>query len=329
MKRDVFMMSGGRLKRKDNTLYFVNEEGLSRPLPIEQTDNIHIFGQVDMNSSMLHLLSSHGVQLHLYNYYGFYDGSFVPRKKQVSGFTVVQQSSHVWDNEKRMYIARQFIQSAVHHMQRNIRKYGAEEEVSSYIGTLSAHAALLDEARSIPQLMGIEGQCRQVYYGSFNCMLKGGWKWEYRSKRPPHDPINAMISFGNSIMYTAVLSEIYKTVLDPTISFLHESSSKRYSLCLDIAEIFKPLITDSIIFNLINNRRIQEKHFDQEDGLVYLSDEGRKRFLAAFDEKMKSTFKHRQLKRNVSYRYLIRLEAYKLIKHMIGDTVYKPFKAWW
>lgn len=130
-------------------------------------------------------------------------------------------------------------------------------------------------------------------------------------------------------MYTAIISEIYKTVLDPTVSFLHEPSTKRFSLSLDIAEIFKPLVVDSLILTLLNNRRLQEKHFEKKDGGVLLNEDGRKRFLEAFDEKMKTTIKHRKLKRNVSYRYLIRLEAYKLIKHFIGDETYKPFKAWW
>jgi CRISPR-associated protein Cas1 len=98
---------------------------------------------------------------------------------------------------------------------------------------------------------------------------------------------------------------------------------------LDLAEIFKPLLIDPLVFSLVNNRRIQEKHFEDLNGMVYLSEEGRKIFLAAFDEKMKTSFKHRKLGRNVTYRYLIRLEAYKLIKHVIGDEPYKPFKAWW
>jgi CRISPR-associated protein Cas1 len=130
-------------------------------------------------------------------------------------------------------------------------------------------------------------------------------------------------------MYTAILSECYKTVLDPTVSFLHEPSSRRFSLSLDLAEIFKPLVIDSLVFTLLNNRRIQEKHFDWREDAVLLNEEGKLRFVAAFDEKMRTTIKHRKLKRQVSYRYLIRLEAYKLIKHFIGDEVYKPFKAWW
>ena len=227
----------------------------------------------------------------------------------------------------RSYLAKSFVSSGLHHMLRNLRKSGSDTKV--YIDTIDAYIPLLEEAQNIPALMGIEGKCRNVYYSAFKVLLKKDFTWKSRSKRPPRDPINAMISFGNSLIYTTILSEIYKTVLDPTVSFLHEPSRKRFSLCLDLSEIFKPLLVDPIIFSLVNNRRISEVNFDFTDSAVFLNGEGRKRFLAAFDEKMKTTIMHRKLKRKVSYRYLIRLEAYKLIKHFLGDEVYKPFKAWW
>ncbi|OJT88124.1 CRISPR-associated endonuclease Cas1, partial [Clostridioides difficile] len=150
-----------------------------------------------------------------------------------------------------------------------------------------------------------------------------------REKRPPKDPVNALMSFGNSIMYTNVLSEIYKTQLDPTISFLHEPSTKRFSLSLDIAEIFKPIIIDTIIFSLINNKRINKNDFEYQDKICYLSEKGKKKFLQEFENKMQTTIKHRNLNRKVSYRMFIRLECYKLIKHFINDERYKVLKVWW
>ena len=327
MERNIYILSSGRLKRKDNTLYFENEKGEKRPIPVEQTSSVHFFGQVDFNTSMLHLLTAHQICFHVYNYHGYYDGTFVPRKVKVSGFTVVQQCAHVLDPQKRLYLAKCFVQSGVHHMLRNLRK--SSGDLAAYIDTIQSLSIEMAKAENIQELMGLEGNCRKIYYEAFGQLIKNGMKLESRTKQPPQDPVNAMISFGNSLMYTAILSEIYKTVLDPTVSFLHEPSTKRFSLSLDIAEIFKPLVIDSLILTLLNNRRIQDKHFEQNGDAVYLNDEGRKKFLEAFDEKMQTTIKHRKLKRNVSYRYLIRLEAYKLIKHFIGDEVYKPFKAWW
>ena len=177
--------------------------------------------------------------------------------------------------------------------------------------------------------MGIEGRIRKTYYKSFNEIFKNRFTFGKREKRPPKDPINALISFGNSIMYTNVLKEIYKTQLDPTISFLHEPSTKRFSLSLDIAEIFKPLIIDPIIFSLVNNKRLNKSDFTYEEEICYLNESGKKKFLSDFEGKMNTTIKHRKLNRQVSYRYFIRLECYKLIKHFIGDEKYKVLKAWW
>ena len=141
--------------------------------------------------------------------------------------------------------------------------------------------------------------------------------------------MNALISFGNSMMYTTVLGEIYKTQLDPTISYLHEPSTKRFSLSLDIAEIFKPLIVDPVIFTLINKNMITLRDFDIEGGICMLNENGRKKFISEYDKKLSTTIKHRTLHRNVSYRSIIKLECYKIIKMAVENEEYKPLKAWW
>ncbi|MED0736571.1 type I-B CRISPR-associated endonuclease Cas1b [Aneurinibacillus thermoaerophilus] len=327
MLKDHYIFSTGRLQRKDNTLYFVDAEGKKKSLPIEQIENLHIFGQVDVNSALLNLLAQYGVCLHFYNYHDYYVGTFYPREKNVSGYTVVQQSVHYLNRQKRLYLARSFLYGGIHHMLRNLRRH--KEKTEEIIRAIEKEAAKLEDTAKIPELMGIEGRIRQEYYQAFNVMLKPEFAFEKRTKRPPTDPLNALISFGNSRMYTEILSEMYKTMLDPTISFLHEPSSKRFSLSLDLAEIFKPLLVDTLIASLVNNRVITLKHFDEMEGIVFLNEEGRKKFLAEWEKKLETTVQHRTLKRKVSYRYFIRLECYKLIKHFIGDTLYKPLKAWW
>lgn len=192
MERDVFILSSGRLKRKHNTLYLENEKGEQRPLPVEQTGNIHLFGQVDFNTSLLHLLSQHQICLHTYNYHGFYDGTYVPRESKVSGYLLVQQCAHVLDIDKRLYLAKAFVNGALHHMKRNLRK--SDGDTQPILDTLDALLPLIEDAQSIPELMGLEGKCRHVYYNAFNLMIKKGFTWESRTKQPPQDPLNAMIS---------------------------------------------------------------------------------------------------------------------------------------
>lgn len=290
---------------------------------------MHIFSEMDFNTSFFNLMNQKDVNIHFYNYYGYYSGSYIPRKKKVAGFVDVQQAANVLNIQKRLYIAQQFVYSAVHHMLRNIRRH--KEEVGSYIEQIEHLKTLISTATTITELMGIEGKIRFLYYQCFNAILKNeDFYFEKREKRPPTNPINALISFANSLMYTAVLSELYKTQLNPTISFLHEPGVRRYSLSLDLAEIFKPLLMDNLIFMLINKKMINKEHFEYiDERICLLNEQGKKIFIKEFEKKMSTTIKHRTLKRQTSYRFLIRLECYKLIKHLIDDEDYKALKAWW
>jgi CRISPR-associated protein Cas1 len=138
--------------------------------------------------------------------------------------------------------------------------------------------------------------------------------------------INCLISFGNSLLYGTVLTEIYHTQMNPTISYLHEPGERRYSLALDLSEVFKPVIVDKVIFNLVNNRIIKQEHFHEELKGCYLTDYGRRVFLNEYDEKLRATIKHPKLGRSVSYQRLIRLECYKIVKHLLGEAEFRGYR---
>ncbi len=325
MGRDYYVLNNGRLKRKDNTIYFLDSAESSKALPVEQIDCLHIYGEVDLNTKFINYVSQFELVLNFYNYYGYYTGSFYPRKRNVSGFLTVKQSEHYIQDEKRLYLAKCFVESAKFHIKRNLKNYReVPEEVYQKL-----EKEIVDKALEIDELMGIEGRIRYIYYKCFNLFLKDGFYMNKREKRPPTDPINALISFGNSLMYTTVLGQIYHTQLDPSISYLHEPSTRRFSLSLDLAEIFKPLIVDPVIFNLVNNRIIKMEDFSVKDNICMLNDDGRRKFITEYEKKLATTVRHRKLNRNVSYKGFIRLECYKLIKYLIDDEIYKPLKAWW
>lgn len=329
MERDYYVFNNGRLKRKDNTLYFIDAEGNKKAIPIEQVNCMHLFGEIDVNSKLLNYLAQYGIMLKFYNYYGYYSGMYVTRKKNVSGFCLVNQSKCYLDEENRLFLAKCFIESAIFHILRNLRRHKEKEDIKDIIDNIKENRIKVNDCKTVTELMGVEGVIRKKYYKAFNSITGSKFPFQRREKRPPTTEMNALISFGNSLMYTAVLSEIYKTQVDPTISFLHEPSTKRFSLSLDIAEIFKPLVIDTLIFYLINNNIIQDDCFTYENEICFLNEKGRKIFISEFEKKMSTTIKHRVLKRKVSYRMFIRLECYKLIKHFIGEQPYKPLKAWW
>jgi CRISP-associated protein Cas1 len=130
-------------------------------------------------------------------------------------------------------------------------------------------------------------------------------------------------------MYVTVLSEIHRTHLDPRIGFLHTTNQRRYTLNLDVAEIFKPIIVDRVIFALVNRGALKAKDFRDGTEGVFLTEKGRKTFLEAYESRLKETIQHPRLGRAVSYRRLIRLELYKLEKHLLGDELYDPYVSRW
>lgn len=326
MPRPYYIFSNGRIKRSENTIQIENEKGEKKSIPVEDTEYIHIFGEIDLNTKFINFISQHKIPVHFYNYYGFYTGSFIPREVNLSGFLVVKQVEHYLDESKRLEIAKAFVVGAMFHMIRNLRRYDGTE---IYIENIEREMSNISGCKNLQELMGCEGRAKNEYYKSFNVFLGNNFLMDKREKHPPTNPLNALISFSNSLIYTTVLGEVYHTQLNSTISYLHQPGERRHSLSLDIAEIFKPLIGDAIIFNLINNRIISIQDFDSDLNFCYLKEEGRKKFIKLFDEKMKTTIKHRKLKRNVSYKNIIRYECYKLIKHLIGEEKYTPFKAWW
>jgi CRISP-associated protein Cas1 len=154
-------------------------------------------------------------------------------------------------------------------------------------------------------------------------------EFKKRVRRPPDNMVNALISFTNGLVYSACLTQIYRSQLDPTISFLHEPGFRRFSLALDLAEIFKPILADRLIFRLFNNGQLSEKHFAQDLNCCYLKEAGRRIVLQEWDARLNTTIEHRRLKRKVSYERLIRLECYKLVRHLTEVEEYKGFRAWW
>jgi CRISP-associated protein Cas1 len=273
MGKDYYIFTNGQIKRRENTIHFTDGDDLSRDIPIEIIERLHLFGEISLNTKFFNFISKYGVIVNFYNYYGFYSGSYYPRKKNVSGYLITRQADFYNNKEKRLYIAKCFIDSAAHHILRNLRRYKPRTE--KIMDKIENERINILTANSIDELMGAEGRMRNAYYSAYNYILKNGFTFEKREKRPPTDPLNALISFGNSMMYTTVLGEIYKTQLDPTISFLHEPSTKRFSLCLDISEIFKPLIVDPLIFYLINNKMLKLDDFDTHESICFLNEKGR------------------------------------------------------
>lgn len=320
-KKNYYILSEGILKRKENTIYFVSEKG-KKPIPINKVYSIYAYGQITFSSQVMSLLSKNGVPIHFFNYYGFYSGSYYPRETLLSGDLLVKQADYYLNIQKRLELAKLFVEGAANNILKVLAYYKIENNIKE---TLSE----LNSTNKITEIMNIEGRIRSEYYSKFDEILPDDFKMEGRSRQPPKNMINSLISFGNSIMYSTVLTELYNTQLNPTISYLHEPSERRFSLSLDLSEIFKPIFVDRLIFYMVNKRMLSKKDFNEDLNCCLLNDKGRNKFIKEYNKRLEKTIKHKKLKKNVSHQRLIRLEAYKLKKHILGIEKYDPFVSWW
>ncbi|SDW90767.1 type I-B CRISPR-associated endonuclease Cas1b [Tepidimicrobium xylanilyticum] len=330
MKKNIYIFTDGSLRRKDNTVAFESELG-RKILPIEDISEIFIFGQVDLNKAFLDYMSQKEIILHFFNYYGYYTGSFYPREHLNSGYMILKQAEHYLDERKRLDIALRIVEGASKNILSIIKYYMARgKELDQINDRINILIDRLKECKTTNEIMAIEGNIRETYYEAFDIVIDNkDFRFVQRTKRPPKNHLNALISFGNSMLYTLVLSEIYKTHLDPRIGFLHTTNFRRFTLNLDIAEIFKPIIVDRIIFTLLNKKIIQKDDFEKDLDGIMLKENAKKRFVEEFDKRLTTTIMHRKLGRHVSYRRLIRMELYKLEKHLIGEEEYLPFVSKW
>lgn len=338
MKKTFYLFNPGVLERKDNTLKFtpcaddgdmpdVNVQ--SRYLPVEDISEFYVFGSLRANSALFNFLGQKDIAVHFFDYYENYTGSFMPRDSLLSGKMLLAQTANYQNQKKRMVIARKFIEGAAYNMVKNLQYYNRRgKDMDDIIDLMNKLAGQIAEAQTTEELMGVEGQIRQYYYEAFNLIIND-FEMGNRTKQPPQNEVNALISFGNMVCYTICLRAIHQTQLNPTISYLHKPGERRYSLALDVSEIFKPILVDRVIFKVLNRKEIQEKHFDKKLNKCLLNTAGKKIFVKALEDRLNETIKHRSLHRSVSYRHLVKLECYKLAKHLLAMEEYKPFKMYW
>ena len=321
-----YITSMGELSRKDNSLCF-RKNGKNIYIPIENTKEIYCLNEISINSKLLDFFGKNNIVVHFFNFYGGYSGSFYPKNQYNSGKLLVKQVEKFKNN--RIEIAKAIVKGIGANIDEVLYHYykHGKSEVKDCIDWIREDLyKLVDKTENIKELLAYEGEIWMRFYSMFQYFINEDFILNKRVKRPPDNPINALISFGNTLLYTKTISAIYRTHLDQRISFLHEPSEGRFSLSLDILEVFKPVIVYKTIFDLVNNKRIQvAKHFEKSLNYCILNEEGRQIFIESFENRIESTFLHTKLNRKISYRTAIKLDCYKLIKNILENKEFIPF----
>lgn len=322
-----YIFSKGDLSRQDFSIKYKNEKG-NFYLPIEKIKELYCFNDITLSTKLLDILATAGIVVHFFNYYENYIGTFYPKESLISGKLVVKQA--ITFEKNRLTIAKSIVKGIAQNIKTVVYHYyrHGEKELKESIDFYNKEVEkLLEKAKDIKQILAIEGKIWATFYSSFKYFLPQEFLINKRVKRPPDNPTNAMISFGNTLLYTKTISQIYNTHLDQSISFLHEPSEARFSLSLDLSEVFKPVIVFKTIFDLVNNKKIKvEKHFEEKMNYSLMNEEGKKIFIEAFENRINQTFEHPKLKRKITYKQAIKLDGYKLIKFIVENKEFKPFE---
>ena len=327
--KDYHIINDGILTRRDFTVLFENEEG-KKYLPVETMGSLNVYSEVTFTSGFFEYANNMGLKVAIYDRYGRFVGNFMGYNHSSSGTTTLRQATLYNDTSKRVGIAKTIISAAMHNMRANLRYYSkikTDDRLESTIKAMDTNILQIKKVTSIDEIFMIEARNRQQYYQCFNSILQSDdFRFEKRTKRPPKDALNALISFGNMCLYERIATEMYKHQIDIRIGFLHSTNKRSQSLNLDIAELFKPIIIDRTIFTLVNKGMINALNdFENvNEGGVYLNKHGKRIFIQEYQNKLYQKITYQDQK--MTYDTLIRKEIQKLFKLIHYGEKYKPYK---
>lgn len=316
----LFITKDARLARRENTLT-VTVEGAKRFFPIEKVRHIVMLGEGRFNSKLLCLCGANGVRLSVFDYYGYFKGSFEPKPQSPSGRVICEQARCVLDDPTRLSVAREIVRGAWHNMRANLAyyQYRGCSRLGPFLREMDKTACRIETSEDTAGLMGVEGLLHAQYFAAWRVVDKR-LDFGARTRRPPNNPINCLISFLNQLTYTAVRHEVFKTHLQETLAWLHAPGVGRSSLSLDLSEPFKPILTDMLIFRIVRKNILSDNWFSQKDGVCLLTEIGRRHVAEHFSVRLEERYQGK------SYREWMYREAIGIERHVMGIAEYASFK---
>jgi CRISPR-associated protein Cas1 len=328
---------GAYLTKEGETVQVRVEHETVLSLPIHTLDGIVCFGQVSMSPPLMGLCGERGVTVAFMNL----NGRFLARVDgPVSGNVLLRRRQYRWadDEERSAGVARWVVAAKIANsrmvLQRALRDYpdgeGAEriDAAQRHLSHLLQH--LKQPGPDVDRIRGWEGEAANAYFGVFDHLITGdkeSFAFTRRSRRPPLDPVNALISFLYTLLAHDVRSALEGVGLDPAVGYLHRDRPGRHGLALDLMEELRAYLADRLALSLINRRQVKAKGFQQsETGAVVMGSDTRKTVLVAYQERKRETITHPFLKERIEIGLLPHTQALLMARHIRGDLEsYPPF----
>lgn len=343
-------IQGSKLCFRGRRFVVEKDEQIVMTVPAVHVDQVLIFGNIALTTPAIAHLLDQSIEVTFLTQDGRYRGRLVGPEGG-NGLLRLRQYQRVLDPAWAFETARAIVVGKLHNARALLRRYArrrreeemGEEEVSTACPlspVLSSAADELDRlieqtgrCQSINSLSGVEGRGAAVYFGVFRTLITmPGWPFDGRNRRPPRDPVNALLSFGYTVLLHNLESAVRAVGLDPYLGFLHQPAYNRPSLALDLAEEFRSIVVDSVVLRCINNRIVLPEMFrrDPVPGAPYpilLNEEGRARFIRELEARLALEFRHPDSEERVTYRRCFELQARRMVRCIQNGEIYRPFKV--
>lgn len=334
---NLYVQTQGALLRLANDTVNIRVEGETKlRVPLLRLDGITVFGRVSLTPFLIQRCAEDGRSLVWMTKYGRFRGQLTG---PVSGNVLLRRAQHqaLSDRDAPWRIARQIIAAKIQNSRNQILRSGRDssspadkEALATAADRLAKILTRLKTLTDLEEMRGAEGEAARAYFAVFNHMIRQNqdtFSFTKRTRRPPRDPTNAVLSFLYSLLTSECVAALEAVGLDPQVGYLHTLRPGRPALALDLVEELRAPLADRLTLTLINRRQLQAKHFEKKPGgAIYLNDEGRRTVLVAYQERKESEIEHRTLDSHIPFGLVPHVQARLLARYLRGDVKhYLPF----
>lgn len=286
---------------------------------IMEISSISLFGNIQISTQLMHELFKRNIPVCYYSMSGWFDGMSISNFNKNGELRLKQYSVHN-DEFKSLFIARSIVAGKIKNSRTLIRRNNKTKN-PKVLEALNNCIAEAKKAKNTAELLGIEGLAARIYFENFNNLLSPDLDFEFqnRNRRPPKDPLNAMLSYIYSIIVKDITVHIISVGLDPYIGFFHTMKYGKPSLALDLMEEYRSIIGDSVVISLVNNKIIGKNDFIYSGNSVAISGNAKKKFLNYYENRMNTLIKHPVFGYTISYRRTMEVQARLLARVISGE----------
>jgi CRISPR-associated protein Cas1 len=325
----LYLTEQGSKLRKTSQRLVVEKGGTTLlEVPASGIDRVLVFGAVQLSTQVISFLLDSGIDVSFLSMGGRLKGKLIPVESK-NVFLRLAQYDRYKDEEFKLMIAKSIIEAKMINQRTLILRYQRNHPETDFTHELEIiynSISSLPEKNNIAALMGLEGVSSAAYFRCYSRMLSVDFAFEKRTRHPPLDPTNALLSLGYVLIGNEIGALVESAGFDPFIGFVHGLRYGRQSLPLDLVEEFRHPVVDGLVMTVINNGSIKKEEFNKQDNGAYLLDkEAFKRFLGFYEERMEKLFLYREQDSQTSYRKLFQLQAENIQKAVLNREEYQPF----